>query len=242
MSDVSQDISDELLCRLSEESLEGLLEQPLVDTVGDDECLCIPPCLKSCINRALIVANQDVLLDDPFPSTVPVLVDSYHLLLRHGLSQVVFLTAVGLFEVVHVLEEIECLFVLHPHESLCLVLGALLFLVASCEVALFPCVLLDLLYYLSLVEAQILVNLVLSHFLGLEKSSKFGVIDDFIKGSLQQVFDRLEFPPDGVIFFDFRESVLNQSRSSLLRVGGDDIVSQELGGSRNAVPLWNIAE
>ena len=118
MSDMLEHISDEFLSSFSKECLKCLFEQSLIDTVGNDQRLSVSPALKSRINGTFVVANENVLLYNSFSSTIPVLVHSYCLLLGSCLGKLVFLSAVRLLEVVHVLEKVQSLLILHPCECL----------------------------------------------------------------------------------------------------------------------------
>lgn len=81
VGDVPQNVSDEVVCCLSEESLQSGSECVLVDAVRNDQSLGSSSTLQGRIDGAFVVTDEDILLDQLFLSDVPVEVARHHVVL-----------------------------------------------------------------------------------------------------------------------------------------------------------------
>lgn len=173
-----ENISDEAVCGFSEESLESVAEKILPAAVGNDQSLCCPSALQSCINGSLVIANKDVLLHESFLAQVPVEIARNHVVLDAVIVLILFVIGVLLERLsVDIGEESKSILALNLGVCLWLVLCAFLLLAASCKLTFFACVFFHLLHYFAFAEAKIVeyLSVVFSAF-GLDKSGEFRVV------------------------------------------------------------------
>jgi len=78
ISNIFQDVCDEIVCCFGEEGLESRVESVLVKTVGDNQGFGCSATFECCVNSAFVVSNQNVVLNQSLLADVPVEVSWDH--------------------------------------------------------------------------------------------------------------------------------------------------------------------